>query len=235
MKTLILVAHPELASSQTQQFLKASAAGLPDVTWHHLDAITTPDVAAERELLVEADRIIFQFPLYWYNVPASLNAWMAAVLTSPFIAGAGQSEQPLAGKTVGVVVNTGMPAKAFQAGGEVGFTLDALLTPLRALAQMAGMKWQPIFAINQFANFRDAEQQKLLVAYQRYLTQPTPDTLSSRLAWFEQRLQALVAKLPANQQQQGQLILSTLQQDQADYADLKATVAMLKEGSDDLG
>lgn len=73
MKTLIIVSHPQLAASPTQQFLKASAAGVKGATWHYLDAIKTLDVPAEQALIQAADRLIFEFPLYWYQAPASLH------------------------------------------------------------------------------------------------------------------------------------------------------------------
>ncbi|WP_369404146.1 NAD(P)H-dependent oxidoreductase [Secundilactobacillus oryzae] len=37
-------------------------------------AVNQPiDVEIEQRLLAENDRIIFQFPLYWYSSPASLK------------------------------------------------------------------------------------------------------------------------------------------------------------------
>ncbi|MEJ1312997.1 NAD(P)H-dependent oxidoreductase [Latilactobacillus sakei] len=67
MKTLVIVSHPEMANSLVQNFLKASAMPFQDeVTWHDLATIQQLDVAAEQALLRDHERIIFQFPLYWY-------------------------------------------------------------------------------------------------------------------------------------------------------------------------
>jgi Putative NADPH-quinone reductase (modulator of drug activity B) len=68
LKTLVIVSHPEINNSQTQQFL-LQGAKLQDVTWHHVEEISDLDVAQEQALLRENDRIIFQFPLYWYAAP----------------------------------------------------------------------------------------------------------------------------------------------------------------------
>lgn len=37
MKTLILISHPQLADSATQQFLKTAGNSQPDVTFQHID------------------------------------------------------------------------------------------------------------------------------------------------------------------------------------------------------
>ena len=72
-KPLVVVGHPELADSVTQAFLKAAGGQL--ATWHEL---TPPfDPPAERALLWAADRIILQFPLYWYSAPAIVADWLA--------------------------------------------------------------------------------------------------------------------------------------------------------------
>ena len=84
MKTLVIVSHPELSNSPTQQFLKASATPLADVTWHHLDAAQPFAVAEEQAQLLKADRIVLEFPLYWYAAPASLHQWLADVWTDEF-------------------------------------------------------------------------------------------------------------------------------------------------------
>ncbi len=42
----------------------------------------TPDIAAEQEKLKWADAIIFQFPLWWFSVPAILKGWFDRVLAA---------------------------------------------------------------------------------------------------------------------------------------------------------
>lgn len=230
MTTLVLVAHPHLADSTSQQFFKAS---LPQeaVTWVHLDALGAFDVAAEQDRLRQADRIILQFPLYWYAAPASLKAWEDAVLTRTFVYG--DHRYPLADKELGVVVTTGMPAKAFQRGGEEGLTLDACLAPLAALAHRAHLTWLPTFAVHQFSYLTEPQKLQMVIDYQRYLTQEQPDTLAHRQAWFIQRLPEMVARLTPEQQASGQLIASTLAQHQSDLDELADTLAMIKETEDD--
>ncbi|XP_013889941.1 NAD(P)H dehydrogenase [quinone] 1 [Austrofundulus limnaeus] len=42
------------------------------------------DITAEHHKVEEAELIIFQFPLYWFSVPAVLKGWMDRVLTQGF-------------------------------------------------------------------------------------------------------------------------------------------------------
>ncbi|XP_029903764.1 NAD(P)H dehydrogenase [quinone] 1 [Myripristis murdjan] len=42
------------------------------------------DIVAEQNKIKEADLVIFQFPLYWFSVPAIMKGWMDRVLTQGF-------------------------------------------------------------------------------------------------------------------------------------------------------
>ena len=82
MRTLIIVSHPTIETSLNQQFFKEATENLT-VTWHHLEKHYpdwTIDRDTELELLKTHDRIIFQFPLYWYSAPAHLKLWEDTVL-----------------------------------------------------------------------------------------------------------------------------------------------------------
>uniref|UniRef100_A0A3B5ASX5 Ribosyldihydronicotinamide dehydrogenase [quinone] n=1 Tax=Stegastes partitus TaxID=144197 RepID=A0A3B5ASX5_9TELE len=42
------------------------------------------DIKAEQKKVTEAELVIFQFPLYWFSVPAIMKGWMDRVLTQGF-------------------------------------------------------------------------------------------------------------------------------------------------------
>ncbi|XP_044213085.1 ribosyldihydronicotinamide dehydrogenase [quinone]-like [Thunnus albacares] len=42
------------------------------------------DIVAEQRKVEEAELIIFQFPLYWFSVPAIMKGWMDRVLAQGF-------------------------------------------------------------------------------------------------------------------------------------------------------
>ena len=130
MQTLIIVSHPTLADSNAQRFLWES---LPaeGVTWHHLESVYPDgqiDREAEQQQLLQYDRIIFQFPFYWYSSPALLKQWQDVVLTEGFAYGADGSR--LSGKEFGLVLALGVNEREYQAGGREGFTISELTRPL---------------------------------------------------------------------------------------------------------
>lgn len=227
MKTLVIVSHPEMANSLVQNFLKASAQPFQDeVTWHDLATIQQLDVAAEQALLRNHERIIFQFPLYWYAAPASLKTWLDTVLTGEF---AFSGRKPLQGKSLGIVVSTGIAGKHFQAGGSEQATLSEILRPYELVARKLGMTYLPPFAIHQFSYLTEAARQLLLVDYQRYLTQPIFN-FEQKVAWFEQQLrQRQTVATDSNQQQQLALLVDQLAEQGELLTDLGWQVQLIRQ------
>ncbi len=187
LKTLVVISHPNIEKSDTQQFLKASAASLSQVVWHHLDANLPFDVAAEQQMIQETDRIVLQFPLYWYMAPASLHQWLTEVWVKQFVYDTHGGL--LKGKSLGLVVSFSQPESAYQLGGQVGFSLSQFLAPYAALAEKTGLRLLAPLAIARFANQNDSEHQQLLIRYQQYLTLQHPDNFEAQAQWFIDRLQ----------------------------------------------
>ena len=49
-----------------------------------LEGRMADDIKAEQQKVMEADMIIFQFPMYWMNLPAMLKGYLDRVFTSTF-------------------------------------------------------------------------------------------------------------------------------------------------------
>lgn len=230
MQTLIIVAHPAIAASGTQSFLKASAQ-LNQVTWHALAEqphFTAADIKAEQALLLAHDRIIFQFPFYWYSAPWQLKAWQDQVLTANFTYE--DDRHLLAGKEFGLVITTGVKQQAYQAGGTEVFSMSALTSPFQALANKCGMLFLPNFVISRFPYLSEDEQKKLLVTYQQYLTMPQDHRFSTRENWFIERL--TMRRDAAKTPEQANLInhvLATLVENREAINELNWTIEMMKE------
>jgi NAD(P)H dehydrogenase (quinone) len=64
------------------------------------------DILKEQKLLSEADLIIFQFPLWWYSMPALLKGYIDRVFSYGWAYGGGQA---LVGKKILVSMTTGAP------------------------------------------------------------------------------------------------------------------------------
>jgi NAD(P)H dehydrogenase (quinone) len=94
-----------------------------------------PDIKAEHEHLLAADNVIFQFPLWWYTVPAILKGWFDRVFTSGFGYGPTHDwprfgDGVLKGKRAMVIVTTGAAEDHLSERGVNGH-IDDLLFPLQ--------------------------------------------------------------------------------------------------------
>ena len=147
-KTLIVLAHPDLTRSKINAAWVAAAQAVPGVTVRDIYREYPHgkiDVAAEQALVRAADRVIFQFPMFWFSSPALLKQWIDDVLAYGFVYGPGGDA--LEGKAIGVAVSTGGKAEAYRAGGQNAWTLDELLRPFQATAQFCRATYLPIFAL----------------------------------------------------------------------------------------
>ncbi|MFJ5936550.1 NAD(P)H-dependent oxidoreductase [Streptomyces sp. NPDC093071] len=100
----------------------------------------TEDVRAEQEKLLWADTVVFQFPLWWYTMPAILKGWVDRVFTYHFAYGVGEhsdtkygerfGEGTLAGKRALLSVTVGGPRSHYAARGING-PIDDLLFPIQ--------------------------------------------------------------------------------------------------------
>lgn len=191
MRTLIIVSHPTLSDSHAQQFLRES---LPDegVRWHHLEHDYPDgqiDKDREQALLADYDRIIFQFPLYWYSSPPLLKQWQDEVLTDGFAYGKHGSQ--LKGKEFGLVMTTGVNEREYQAGGREGFTISELTRPFQAIARKCEMVYLPSLLIARFDYLSDADRKELLIRYRQYLTMSANPSLLNQEEWFKLELETL--------------------------------------------
>lgn len=226
MKTLVVVAHPQLESSDVQPFFKAAAKKYADVTWHPIS--TAIDVIEEQKLLAQHDRIIFEFPLYWYSAPAILKQWMDTVLSTKFVTG---NRYALAGKDLGLVISTGDKKESFQAGAPEQFTMSELMRPFQAFAHKTKMNYLPILSVYQFLYLTPDDQQRLMIRYQQYLTNPRFEHFSQRAHWFEKELQERIQNQEAMAPELEQ-ILNLIQDNQDELDDLQWNLAELKKEDD---
>jgi putative NADPH-quinone reductase len=185
VRTLVIVSHPDIQGSSSQQFLKESLPTHEKITFHHLEEWYPDgriDCIAEQKLMQEHDRIIFQFPLYWYSSPAMLKQWQDEVLTESFAFGVHGTA--LRGKSFGLVLVIGNSEKAYQAGGREGFSLSAITIPFQAMAKKVGMHFLKPFGIYQFQYMDEPTKWKLLIQYQQYLCLEDSDSLKEREEWL---------------------------------------------------
>ena len=184
-KTLIIISHPDVTQSSSQQFLLAAIKGEELIQIRHLESILAEqennhfDKRIERACLQDADRIIFQFPLYWYQCPSVMKQWMDEVLTLNL--------SQKAKKEFGIVVTVGAKQDRYTAGGSVGFGIEELLRPYQALANQLGWNYQTPFVVYQFQYLTETQKQQLLVDYLYYLENGS-HYFSEKEQWLLERL-----------------------------------------------
>jgi len=142
MHTLVLLSHPTLNRSKAHVRLFEAVRGLPDVEVRHLESLYPDgklDLAAEKAAATRADRIVFQFPFYWYSTPPMLKQWQDEVLEFGWAYGPGGTH--LRGKTLQLVLSTGGPQATYQADGYNRYEVKELLRPLEVTAGLIGMKF----------------------------------------------------------------------------------------------
>jgi putative NADPH-quinone reductase len=100
------------------------------------------EVEAELQKLAWCDVMIWQFPLWWFGVPAVLKGWVDRVFAMGRAYGAGQFYENgvFRGKRalLSLTTGSGSPAEAYQSGGLQGDLLGILRPIHRGMLQFTG-------------------------------------------------------------------------------------------------
>jgi len=151
----------------------------------------TPDVRAEQEKLLWADTIIFQFPLWWYAMPAILKGWVDRVFTYHFAYGVGEhsatkygerfGEGTLAGRKALLSVTVGGPESHYAPRGING-PIDDLLFPIQhGILYFPGLEVLPPFVLYGTDRMTDEEYPDVAKAWtQRLLTLDSTEPIAYR-------------------------------------------------------
>lgn len=171
-KTLVLVFHPDLeGASRVNKALARAAGELTDdaVTVRDMGAIY-PDgainVAVEQRLIEAHDRIVLQFPMYWYSAPALLKEWEDRVLAFGWAYGPGG--KALEGRRITVATTAGGPESEYVTDGG-GAMMDEVLSPYRMMARYTHAVWRRPFVVFESMDLSDKALTEAGRAYQRFL------------------------------------------------------------------
>jgi len=90
-----------------------------------------PDIKAEMDKLFWCDQLIFQFPLWWFSMPAILKGWIDRVFAMGKIYGGGKwyNNGVFAGRRAMLSVTTGGPPTIYSPSGLNG-DLNEILFPI---------------------------------------------------------------------------------------------------------
>jgi len=144
MKTLVVVSHPYPEQSQSIKALQDVAEATPHVTVRNLetlygDKLDAFNVAAEQQAADAAERIVFLFPIHWFNLTPMLKAYLNKVWSYGWAFGPGGTA--LKDKELVVVVTAGASEHTYSAAGAIQSSMAEVLTPMKASALYVGMKY----------------------------------------------------------------------------------------------
>ncbi|CAM1345411.1 NAD(P)H-dependent oxidoreductase [Tenacibaculum amylolyticum] len=145
MKTVMILAHPNLegsvANKRISEQLSQKFENLDIRNIFELYPDYKINVAAEQEVLLNADTIIFQYPFYWYNMPAILKLWFDEVFAYNFAYGS--EGDKLKGKNFQLSITVGGPNESYTPLGYNHFTIEQFTKPLEQTAYLAQMNFLP--------------------------------------------------------------------------------------------
>jgi glutathione-regulated potassium-efflux system ancillary protein KefG len=196
MKTLVLVAHPNLSESRVNKAWATALTGREGVTVRNLNAEYPNmdiDVLLEQELLLAHDRIVFLFPLYWYSSPAILKHWFDLVLQPGFAYGIGGDK--LAGKEFIVGTAVGSNREGYRSGNYNNFSVDELLRPFQQSVNYVGGRYMPPFCFYRSIIASDAEIAASAANLVAYVTEKNFDPKRDHEKLVIASMEALMARM----------------------------------------
>jgi len=145
---LIILGHPSFENSFANKTiieeLKKSHLDLEIRNIHKLYPDYNIDINAEQEALLRYKTIVFQYPFYWYNMPAILKQWFDTVLTYKFAYGTNGDK--LKNKNFVPSFTVGAPEKEYRALREHHFHVQEFCKNLEQTAYYAQMNYiDPIY------------------------------------------------------------------------------------------
>jgi NAD(P)H dehydrogenase (quinone) len=129
------------------------------------------DILLEQEKLKAADLVIFQFPLWWFSMPAILKGWVDRVMTMGFAYGGGMwyDKGGLKGRRAMLALTTGGPETGYGPHGING-DMDTVLYPIQhGILFFCGFEVLPPFVAWGPAHQTHDDRERTLKDYREHL------------------------------------------------------------------
>lgn len=146
----------------------------------HQNNLFETSLKTEMDKLEWCDTLIFNFPIWWFGLPAILKGWVDRVFAMGFVYGAGKGVYDngiYKNKMAFLTVTTGGPEIAYGNTGKNG-NLETILYPIQhGMFYFTGMTVMPPFICYSPARMTHEEREQQLKLYTQYLidiTQRTP-------------------------------------------------------------
>jgi len=156
-----------------------------------------PDIQGELDKLLKADLVIFNFPIYWFSMPAIMKGWIDRVLISGVCYGGKRfyDQGGLVGKKAMLTVTIGGQSHMLTKDGVHGELNDMLRPILRGTLAYTGMAVLPTFVAHHVPYISHEARVALLEQYRQHLRSlDTFQTLTSvSLNEFDEKLHPISA------------------------------------------
>ncbi len=175
MKTLIIVTHPDIDNSAVnKRWIEELSKHPQKFDIHQLYKIYPDekiDVLAEQHLLEQYQKIVFQFPFYWFSSPPLLKKWFDQVLTRGWAYGS-KSGFRLGDKKIGLAITAGIDKEAYSAEGIYKYKLEELTTPFELTFNYIRADYRSFYAYYGIEiNSTDEWIEKSITPYLNFLNQ----------------------------------------------------------------
>lgn len=169
MKTLIIVAHPEITNSNVNKKWVEELGKYPDkFTIHQLYEVYPDekiDMEREQKLIEEHDKLILQFPMYWFNCPPLLKKWLDVVFTYGWAYGS--KGNMLKDKKVALGISAGISEENFDKFPLTnGSIFDQLTSPFKATFTYTKSDYHSYFT---FFDANEPSPEKLEIKAKEYV------------------------------------------------------------------
>lgn len=164
---LVIITHPEMHKSIVNRMWKEALieADIDVVDLYELYPDLKLDVFEEQQRLLKYDKVIFQFPFYWYSSPPLLKQYFDEVFL--FNYAYGPEGTKLNGKLFGLAITVGSPESDYTAEGFNKFTLNELLTPFESTFHYVGANY--IGHFTQYGTVNHATESELIEGKKQYI------------------------------------------------------------------
>ncbi|WP_353485838.1 NAD(P)H-dependent oxidoreductase [Apilactobacillus xinyiensis] len=172
MNIQVLVFHPSIKQSRVNRNLANALSDADNIDVSYMYDLYPDykiDVQAEQDKLSKADRIVLQFPMYWYSSPSLLKKWLDDVLTHGWAYGS--TGDTLKGKELIIAISPGAGAENYRRDGGFGYTVTDFLRPFQATSNLISTKFMKPFITVGAASISDEKLAEQAQDYLKYLTQ----------------------------------------------------------------
>ncbi|WP_072679393.1 NAD(P)H-dependent oxidoreductase [Arcobacter sp. LA11] len=168
-KILVILAHDDMKISRVNKRFIKELESCENVEIRDLKALY-PDykinIEAEQEAIRNANKVVFQFPMFWFNAPSILKEWMDKVYSLGFafdVTKDGYQRRELDGREFMLAVSMGGHEAAYD--GEYK-SVDECLTPYIYTAKFCGMRVvEPFYTYRAMQNLSDEKLEELAPQY----------------------------------------------------------------------